>query len=71
MQLFRNASKSLIFAVHIASEVIISVLHFEFSRQKYASKTIFIGFDMKIEMRHFTWISNTVNSCGLKKTDDL
>ena len=54
MQQFRNASKSLIFAVHIASEAIISVLHFEFSRQKYASKTIFIGFDMKIEMRHFT-----------------
>ena len=35
MQQFRNASESLIFTVHIASEMIISVLHFEFSRQKY------------------------------------
>ena len=35
------------------------------------TKTIFIDFGMKIEMRHFASISNTVNSCGLEKTDDL
>ena len=44
MQQLRNASKSLIFAVHIASEAIISVLHFEFSRQKY-----------KDDKDHFYW----------------